>query len=304
MPITLSNGHKLEFVVASGALGFDGRGWLWDRPFIWLGLIDPTLFTIVGKSITFNPLKGNLHWSKPWGCVRWIKDGVVNKVGLTNPGFDVWMKKIVPRINFDKMNFVPSLFGSQAELLTMVLKSNHLKVAAYELNVSCPNTDHASDEVDAIVRTVKNIKCVTDHPLILKLSVKQNYLAIAEETLDVVEAISLNSVPWDIACADKPSPLAGLPGPGGGGVSGKAAQHHNWNAVKLLKQRVPRMPVIGPSVWDYPDVLYLLDTLHADAISFGAIHLKVPFGPVLPTQYVCNYLETQNQHQKERCLCI
>jgi len=30
MSIRLSNGHVLEYVVASGALGFDGKGWPWE----------------------------------------------------------------------------------------------------------------------------------------------------------------------------------------------------------------------------------------------------------------------------------
>ncbi len=37
--ITLSNGHKFEYMAASGALGFDGKGWLHER-----------LFLVIGKS--------------------------------------------------------------------------------------------------------------------------------------------------------------------------------------------------------------------------------------------------------------
>ncbi len=44
--ITLSNGHCFEYMVASGALGFDGNGWPWERPLVALGLIKPELFTI------------------------------------------------------------------------------------------------------------------------------------------------------------------------------------------------------------------------------------------------------------------
>ncbi len=67
--ITLSNGHKLEYVVASGALGFDGKGWFWERPLVWLGLMRPDLFTIGIRTLTYHPRMyptSNLSWVRPW----------------------------------------------------------------------------------------------------------------------------------------------------------------------------------------------------------------------------------------------
>ncbi|HEY4504003.1 MAG TPA: hypothetical protein VJJ28_02755 [Candidatus Paceibacterota bacterium] len=86
--ITLANGHKFKYMVASGALAFDGKGWPWERPLVWLGLIKPELFTVVIKSLTRTSRVGNLRWWKPWTCVRLIPGGSVNKVGLTNPGIE------------------------------------------------------------------------------------------------------------------------------------------------------------------------------------------------------------------------
>ena len=100
--ITLSNGHAFEYMVASGALAFDGKGWPWERLLVWLGLIKPELFTVVIKSLTRNPRPGNLRWWKPWTCVRLIPGGSVNKVGLTNPGIEWWCKKVGPKLDFQK----------------------------------------------------------------------------------------------------------------------------------------------------------------------------------------------------------
>ena len=58
--ITLSNGHSFEYMIASGALGFDGKGWIWERPLVWLGLVRPDLFTVVIKTLTRNPRPGSL----------------------------------------------------------------------------------------------------------------------------------------------------------------------------------------------------------------------------------------------------
>ena len=78
--ISLSNGHTFEYMIASGALGFDGKGWIWERPLVRLGLIKPELFTVVIKTLTRNPRPGNLRWWKPWTCVRLISGGSVNKI--------------------------------------------------------------------------------------------------------------------------------------------------------------------------------------------------------------------------------
>ena len=90
----------------------------------------------------------------------------------------------------------------------------------------------------------------------------------------LIEAISINSVPWDIVFPDKKSPLAHL---GGGGVSGKVAQPHTWGFVKRIVKET-KIPVIGPSVWDFKDI-ERLRKLGAKAISFGAIFLPYPWRP-------------------------
>ena len=98
--IRLSNGHWFKYMVASGALGFDGRGYWWERPLVWAGLIKPELFTVVLRTLTLKPKlypESNLSWIRPstwlpWSsrsCVQFLPDdGVVNKVGLWNPGFE------------------------------------------------------------------------------------------------------------------------------------------------------------------------------------------------------------------------
>lgn len=87
--IKLSNGRKLEFLVSSGALGYDGKGWPWEWPLRWAGLLRPEEFTAVTKTLTLEPRKGNLRWYKPWDVLRPLGNGNwVNAIGLTNPGLD------------------------------------------------------------------------------------------------------------------------------------------------------------------------------------------------------------------------
>lgn len=293
--IRLSNGHTIDHVVASGALAFDGKGWLWERPLVWLGLIKPELFTVCIKSLTLLPRKGNLRWWKPWTCVRLIPGGSVNKVGLTNKGIDWWCTKIGPHLDFKKFKLVGSIFGDTKELRFMADQLNDFDFVALEINVSCPNSGHAMDATTTVIESVRAVKAVSRHPLIVKVSVDQDYLEIAKLLKGIAEAISLNSVPWAIAFPNgEQSPLWKLEqavGGGGGGVSGIPAQDHNWRAVQHLVTQ-GSLPVICPSIMKYDDIAFARKTLGAHAVSFGAIHFKTPWRP---TQFVIQEMK-ENTH--------
>jgi len=268
-------------MVASGALAFDGKGWLWERPLVWLGLIKPELFTVVIKSLTRNPRQGNLRWWKPWACVRLIPGGSVNKVGLTNPGIEWWCREVGPNIDFQKFPTAGSIFGDERELVEMAEMLNRFDLVALEVNVSCPNTGHAMEMVEMVVNSVKAVKRVSRHPVIVKVSADQDYLTIVRGLVGIVEAVSLNSVPWKTVFTNgEQTPLWKLEkqvGGGGGGVSGKPAQKYNWPAVEALAKQ-GSLPVIGPSVMEFED-MEKLRRLGAKAIGFGAIHLRTPWKP-------------------------
>ena len=279
--IQLFNGHILEYVVASGALGFDGKAWPWERLLCWLGLIDidSDFFTVVTKTLTRQPTEGNLRWYDPWFCVRPIRDGFVNAVGLTNPGIDWWCRKIGPSVKKEKLSLVASIFGEPEELGEMATMLNSFELVGLEINASCPNTkDDGFQDTERVVAACQAVKANSSLPLILKLSVVHDVARIARQVKGLVEAFSINSVPWAVAFPDHWSPLERL---GGGGVFGKTAQRLTWPMVGKIA-RDTNVPVIGPSVWDYDDI-ERLRTLGARAISFGSLFLR---HPGRPTQYV------------------
>ncbi len=278
--ITLSNGHKFEYMVASGALAFDGKGWPWERPLVKLGLVKPELFTVVIKTLTRNPRPGNLRWWKPWVCVRLIPGGSVNKVGLTNPGIDWWCSDVGPKLDFERFPLVGSIYGEGRDLEESAVMLNRFNLVGLEVNSSCPNTGHAMQQAEAIIEDVKLVKRVSDHPVIAKVSVDQDFLSIARGLEGIAEAISLNSVPWRTAFPrGERTPLWKLEqqAGGGGGVSGRPAQKYNWAAVEALAKQ-GSLPVIGPSIMEFED-LDRVRKLGASAVSFGAIHLRTPWKP-------------------------
>lgn len=303
--ITLSNDHSFKYMVASGALAFDGKGWIWERALVWLGLIKPELFTVVIKSLTLHPRKGNLRWWKPWTCVRLIAGGAVNKVGLTNPGIEKWCREIGNKLDYNKYPTAGSIFGTKDELVEMAKMLNHYPFVALEVNVSCPNSGHALDEAEMVIDTVKAIRQVSRHPIIIKISVNQDYIAIARGLVGIAEAISLNSVPWGTVFGRfRTSPLYPLEqkvGGGGGGVSGRPAQRYNWLAVEELAAQ-GHLPVIAPSVMEFED-MEKVRRLGAQAVSFGTIHLpdhpiwRRPWtlftNPCKPTRFVQKERQTE-----------
>jgi len=278
--ITLSNGHKFDYMAASGALAFDGRGWPWERPLFWAGLIDPSLFTIVLKTLTREPRVGNLKLYKPWTCVKLIPGGVVNAVGLTNPGIDVWCDQIAPMIDFNQLNLVGSILSNLPDdLVYMAKRMSQFNLRAIEINWSCPNTqEHGLKDARQIIDGTLAVSAAVNLPIILKLGVTHEADLILNELASVVEAVSINSVPWSIVFPNSQSPLAKF---GGGGVSGQAAQVQNWEFMRRIA-KLERVPVIGPSPWSFLD-LHFLRNRGAQAISFGSLFLR---HPSLPTKFV------------------
>lgn len=274
--IHLSNGHQFEYMAASGALAYDGRGWPWEWPLRWVRLLDPKLFTIVTKTLTPLPRQGNLRWSHPWSVVANVPDGVANAIGLSNPGLDWWLKEVAPQIPKSGYDIVCSITGDDpGTLATMAKKLDKVELRAIELNASCPNTDKELLQNSAlVVEMVRAIRSVTQHPVILKLSVVHDYIHIAKSCEGLVEALAINSVPWSVAFPDKKSPLASF---GGGGVSGRAAQLWTWGMVQELAPATS-IPVIGPGVWEFFDMAHLRE-LGAKAISFGSIFMRYPWRP-------------------------
>ena len=280
--IKLSNGHEFQFMVASGALGYDGLGWPWEWPLRWAGLIRPELFTVVTKTLTMRPNPGNFRWWKPWECTRLIPGGAVNKFSLANPGLDWWCKEIGPKVDAKKLPLIVSLYGSENEMWQMAQALEIFDLVGIEVDVSCPSRTLLS--VETAVRNVKAIKSVSRFPILVKVSVAQDYGSIADKLRGVAAAVSLNSVPWEMVFPKERSPLWRLQekiGGGGGGVSGKPAQKLNWQAVErlaMLKPMPQALSVIAPSIMEYED-LEKVDELRAAAYSFGAIHLRTPWKP-------------------------
>ena len=273
--IRFSNGQVFEYMAAAGALSYDGQGWLWDRLLQEARVLDTAQFLSVTPSLTLHERKGNLSWLAPWQCVRPLFDGhhivgFVNAKGLSNPGLSWWLRNVEPLLERPVVVSIYSQNIDEIRTMAVMLKSD--KIAAIELNASCPNTGEVFYENSVnVMGAVMRLKETTALPVIVKVSVAQDLLFLSEALHGIADAISINAVPWKMVFPSERSPLHHL---GGGAVSGKAAQELNWNAVCQLKLK-GTIPVIGPSVWRYEDIA-ALRRIGADAVSFGSVFLRFP----------------------------
>ena len=280
--IELSNGHKLEFMAASGALAYDGKGWFWEHWLRWLGLIDTSLFTIVSKTVTLKPRVGNFRWWNPGRCIRFIPGGVVNAFGLTNPGFDWWCENVGSKVKSSKINLVASIYGDVEEITEMASRLNDYELVALEINASCPNTgEDISKNAEKTVLSCIKAKEKCRLPIILKLSVVHPINEILPYLEEIVEAVSINSIPWSYIFPHKRSPFAHL---GGGGVSGEVTQTYAWEMISRIK-KVSSIPVIASAIWNYKDLEYT-KFFGASAFAFGSVFLPRPWRPTMFVKYL------------------
>ncbi len=279
--IKLSNGYELEFLAASGALGFDGKGYWWEYPFKVLNKFDTSLFTPITKTLTYLPESGNIGILDY--RVKFVKDGVLNAMGLPNPGLEKWIDK---NRDFDGIVSIYSDHYNDTILIHMLRKINMLsKVKAVEIDLFCPNLKIDKYIFDfegyTIERFLKITKEHTRLPIILKLSVTNRIENIFPNIEKYIDAISINSVPWKFIYPDIKSPFESL---GGGALSGKIVQPYTWKFIKDLIN-VTHVPIIGCSVWNYDDIDRLYE-IGCKAISFGSIFLRYPWRP---TSFVRKY---------------
>ncbi len=282
--IKLSNGHELEFVAASGALGLYGNGYWWEYPLKIINKFDTSLFTPITKTLTYMSEKGNCK-NYYFNCVKLVKNGVLNAMGLPNPGIHKWID------NNKNFNGIVSIYPTNDDELKQMLKHlNKTDIIGIEINTSCPNVLNNDYIYDFEGYMIKNIlrmaKQNTDLPIILKLSVTNRIDNLFPNIEKYIDAISINSVPWKFIYPYTESPFESL---GGGGLSGKIVQNYTWGFIEELIKKT-NVPIIGCSIWDYEDIDKLYD-IGCKAIGFGSIFLRYPWRPTI---FVRRYKNMRN----------
>lgn len=272
--IKFSNGHEFDFGCASGAMAFNGDGWWFEQPFRWFGCLRPEEFTVITKTLTFHSRKGNLRWWAPWRAVKKVGGGIVNAVGLTNPGFKWWCGS--PYLHTIRrgykviVSFAPENCY-EAEVMTKTFNKLN-RIVGVQLNVSCPNVSQDSD-LNHVCEISETVLKHSAHPVVLKLSYQDDYVGICKELDGRLAAVELiNSVPFNKVYPYQTSPLARYGYDGG--VSGSPIKHLSVAALKGVKSAGVRTPVIsGGGIESLQDVRER-KALGADGFVFGSLFIK------------------------------
>ncbi|ADY74119.1 dihydroorotate dehydrogenase family protein [Desulfurobacterium thermolithotrophum DSM 11699] len=228
------------------------------------------------KGLSINPREGNEPpriWETP--C------GMLNAIGLQNPGVKYFIEKIVPEVQKYKTKVIANIYGSTIEEYMAVAKE--LKgapgVDAVELNISCPNVKKGGlafgvDPVEA-AKLTEAVKKSTDKPVIVKLSPNVTDIVEIAKSVESAGADALSAINTLLGMAidiykRKPRIKNKF-----GGLSGPAIKPV---AVRMVYQvsKAVKIPVIGIggiSTWEDAVEFFLAG---ASAIQVGTANFFNP----------------------------
>ncbi len=253
---------------ASGTFGFG----LEYAPYIDLNKVG----AVCVKGLSINPREGNEPpriWETP--C------GMLNAIGLQNPGVKYFIEKIIPELQKYKTRVIANIYGSTIEEYIAVAKELRgvEGVDAVELNISCPNVKKGGlafgvDPVEA-AKLTEAVKKNTDKPVIVKLSPNVTDIVEIAKSVESAGADALSAINTLLGMAidiyrRKPRIKNKF-----GGLSGPAIKPV---AVRMVYQvsKAVKIPVIGIggiSTWEDAVEFFLAG---ASAIQVGTANFFNP----------------------------
>ena len=128
------------------------------------------LGAVVTKGVANVPWEGN-----PTPRVMETYGGMLNAIGLQNPGIDVFIERDIPFLKQFDTRIIVNVCGRTVEdYIVVVEKLGDQPVDMLEINVSCPNVSHGGiafgQNPDCLYDITKQIKAKAKQPIIMKLS--------------------------------------------------------------------------------------------------------------------------------------
>lgn len=253
------------------------------------------LGAVVTKGISLKPRIGN-------ETPRIVETpcGMLNSIGLQNPGVEAFLREIYPKIEHLDTHFIANVFGeSEEEYVEVCLALEDApKIVAYELNVSCPNVKKGGIVFghDPVIlgNLVESIKKRIKKPLLVKLS--PNVTDIREFARVCIESgadglVLINTLlGMKIDIRKKKPDLATKTG----GLSGPAilpiAVRMVYQVYEAFGDRVPIIGVGGISTWE--DALEHV-MAGASAVQVGTANFFDPLAPIKVLEGIESYMREE-----------
>lgn len=268
-------------IAASGTFGF-GREYAEFYPLSALGGVS-------SKGITLKRA-GN-----PAPRIAEAPGGMLNAVGLQNPGVDHFIREDLPWLRGQGTRIIANIAGNTPEdYCAMAEKLNDTDVDMIELNISCPNVKQGGVQFGTTCAGVSGItKAVRAHckkPLMVKLSpnvtdISEMALAAESEGADAVSMINtLTGMRIDIRTR---RPIIHN---NTGGFSGPAllpiAVRMVWQTYQKVK--IPIVGLGGISTWQ--DAVEML-LAGATALQIGTVLFTDPYAPVKIAEGLSKFMD-------------
>ncbi len=249
------------------------------------------LGAVVTKGVANVPWPGN-----PTPRVAEVYGGMLNAIGLQNPGIDVFMQRDIPFLKQYDTKIIVNVCGKTVEDYVDVVEKlgDEPSVAMLEINVSCPNVKEGAiafgQKADALYNITSELKKHAKQPIIMKLSPNVTDItemaraaeaagADALSLINTITGMKIDIHKRTFAIANKT-----------GGMSGPAIKPVAVRMVYQTAQAV-KIPIIGMGgIATAEDAIEFL-LAGASAVSIGAMNFVNPYTTVEVVEGIEAYME-------------
>ena len=251
------------------------------------------LGAVVTKGVASVPWPGN-----PTPRVTEVYGGMLNAIGLQNPGIDVFIERDLKFLQQFDTRVIVNVCGKTTEdYIDVVEKLGDTNVDMLEINVSCPNVKEGAiafgQKADALYNITSEIKKHAKQPIIMKLSpnvtditemarAAESAGADALSLINTLTGMKIDIYRRNFALANKT-----------GGMSGPAIKPI---AVRMVYQvaNAVKIPIIGMGgIANAEDALEFM-MAGATGVAVGAMNFINPYATIETVEGIERFMEQQN----------
>lgn len=247
------------------------------------------LGAVVTKGVANVPWEGN-----PTPRVAEVYGGMLNAIGLQNPGIDVFMERDLPFLQKYDTNVIVNVCGKTvSDYLEVVERLSDAPVSMLEINVSCPNVKEGAiafgQKADSLYDITSQIRKKAKQPVIMKLSPNVTDITEMARAAEAAGADALSMINtitgMKIDIHRRKFVLANKTG----GMSGPAVKPVAVRMVYQTAQAV-KIPIIGMGgIGNGEDAVEFL-LAGASAVAVGAMNFVNPYATVEVVEGIESYM--------------
>lgn len=249
------------------------------------------LGAVVTKGVANVPWPGN-----PTPRVAETTGGMLNAIGLQNPGIDVFCERDIPFLKKFDTKIIVNVCGKTTEdYCEVVERLGNESVDMLEINVSCPNVKEGAiafgQKADALYNITSELKKHAKQPIIMKLSPNVTDITEMAKAAEVAGADALSLINtitgMKIDIHRRKFAIANKTG----GMSGPAIKPIAVRMVYQVAQAV-KIPIIGMGgIATAEDAIEFI-LAGASAVSVGAMNFVDPYTTVKVVEGIEDYMRT------------